>query len=165
MSFPSNSLHSFHAASPPYLQPLQRQTISHPNSNLAISLIHNLILRCELHADTVDTMSLICRSGISFSLEDVAQMSTTVRAHNFCSFHTECSVSVSGYCARDVIEVCRPSAARLELVGSFVKRGIAGGAGIDASIGHVLVVYTGSGSFGALLSEDAELLCQSCQLE
>jgi len=132
--------------------------ISTPKSNLTISLIHNLILWRELHANTVDTMSLICRSGVSFSLEDVAQMSTTVRAHNFCSVHTECSVSVSGYCARDIVEVCGPSAARLKFVRSFVQRGIAAGAGIDTSIWHVLVVYTGAGSFGTLLSEDAELL-------
>jgi hypothetical protein len=110
-------------------------------------------------------MSLICRSSVTFSLKDVTQMSTAVRAHNFCPFHTECSISVSGYCARDIIEVCGPSAARLELVGSFVERGVAASAGIDASIRHVLVIYTGAGSFGALLSEDAELLCQSCQLE
>jgi hypothetical protein len=109
-------------------------------------------------------MSFICRSGISFSLKDVAQMSTTVRANNFCPFHAECSVCVSSYCARDIIEVRGPSATRLELVGSFVERGVAAGASIDASIGHVLVVYTGAGSFGALLSEDAELLYQSCQL-
>lgn len=61
--------------------------------------------------------------------------------------------------AWDAIEVGGPSAAGLELVCRFVQRRVAGGAGVDAAGGHVLVVSTGEGAFGALLAEDSELFC------
>jgi hypothetical protein len=35
---------------------------------------------------------------------------------------------------------------------------VAGSAGVDAGARHVLVEFTGVGSFGALLADDAELL-------
>jgi hypothetical protein len=42
-------------------------------------------------------------------------------------------------------------------VGGFVEGSVAGGAGVDACGGHVLVIFAGEGSFGAFFAEDAEL--------
>ena len=103
-------------------------------------------------------MSLIGRRSISLSLEHMSQMASTVTAHDLRSLHTESAINVSRHSAGDVIEVRRPSAAGLELVGGFVERGVAGGAGVDALGGHVLVIFAGEWGFGALVAEDAELL-------
>ncbi len=129
--------------------------------NLALGLIHHLILRRELHADTVHTMSLVGRSTVSLALEDMSQMTTAVRAHDLCSRHAERAISVTSHSSRDVVEVCWPSAARLELMGSFVERGITTCAGVDARVRQVLVVFAASGHFSSLLSKDAELLWRS----
>jgi len=85
-------------------------------------------------------------------------MSSTVTTDDLGSLHTESAINVSRHSARDVIEVCRPSAAGLELVGCFVERGVTGGAGVDALGGHVLVIFAGEWGFGALVAEEAELL-------
>ena len=42
-------------------------------------------------------------------------------------------------------------------MGCFVEGCIAGGAGVDAAGGHVLVVFAGEGRFGTFFSDDAEL--------
>ncbi len=60
--------------------------------------------------------------------------------------------------AGDVVEICRPSAARLELVVCFVEWRVAAGTSVDAFLGRVLVVLAGKWSFSALLSKDAELV-------
>lgn len=90
-------------------------------------------------------------------------MAPAVTAHNLCPGHAESAVRVPRHGAGDTIEVCGPPAARFELVSGFVKRGVAGGAGVDAGGGHVLVVFTGIRGFGALFAEDAELFCETCQ--
>lgn len=141
-----------------------RQTCRHhyqllrPTLNLAIRLIYYLVLRRKLHANTIDTMSLVRRRRVSLALEHMSQMTPTVRADNLCSLHSECAIGVASDSTWDVIEVCRPSAARLELVGSFVERSITSSAGVHSSIWHVLIVFAGEGSFGALFSDYAELL-------
>lgn len=58
----------------------------------------------------------------------------------------------------DIVKIRRPSTSGLEFVGGFVKGGVAGGAGVDALVWHVLVVFAGEGGFGALLADDTELL-------
>lgn len=60
---------------------------------------------------------------------------------------------------RHRIKERRPAAARLELVGCFVERRIAGGAIVGALGREVFVVFAGEGGFGAFLADDAELLC------
>ena len=65
---------------------------------------------------------------------------------------------MSRYSAWDSIEVGGPATARLEFVGGFVEGGVAAGAGVDASGGHVFVVGAGVRGFGAFLAENAELL-------
>lgn len=61
--------------------------------------------------------------------------------------------------ARDAVEVCGPTAARLEFVGCLIQGGVAAGAGVDTVGRVVLVVFAGEGGFGAFFAEDAELFC------
>ena len=64
---------------------------------------------------------------------------------------------MSRHSAWNRIEIGRPSAAGLEFVGGFVKRGVAAGAGVDAGGGHMFVVGASVGGFGAFFTEDAKL--------
>lgn len=64
---------------------------------------------------------------------------------------------MSGNCTWDVVEVCRPTATRLEFVVRFVEGRIAASASVDSGFRHVLVVFAGKGCFGAFFAEDAEL--------
>jgi len=63
--------------------------------------------------------------------------------------------------SRHCIKERRPAAARLELVGCFVERRIAGSAVVRALGRKVFIVLAGEGGFGALLADDAELLCDT----
>lgn len=58
----------------------------------------------------------------------------------------------------NAVKVCRPATSGLELVRGLVQRCFTTGAGVHALSGQVLVVLAGSGSLGAFLAEDAELL-------
>jgi hypothetical protein len=104
-------------------------------------------------------VTLVSRSGVSLALEDVTEMATTVGADNLSTLHAEGAVGVSGYGTRDSIEEGRPAAARLELVVSLVERSLAASTGVDTLRGHVLVKVAAVGRLGALVTEDAELLC------
>ena len=55
------------------------------------------------------------------------------------------------------VEIGGPAAAGFELVGCRIERGIAAGASIDTAARHVLVIRTGIGGFGTLLTENTEL--------
>jgi hypothetical protein len=49
-----------------------------------------------------------------------------------------------------------------------VERCVTGSAGVDAGAGHVFVEFTGVGSFGSLLADDAKLFCRgnvSCRVQ
>jgi hypothetical protein len=105
-------------------------------------------------------MPLVRRRLITLALEDVSQMPATITAHDLCPRHPKRTIGVSCHCTRNAIEVCWPSAAGVELVGGFVEWGVASCAGIDALVGHVLVVFASKGSFGTLFAEDAELFCR-----
>ena len=65
---------------------------------------------------------------------------------------------MSSYCAWYRVEVRRPAAAGFKFVSRCIERGIASGASINTTAGHVLVISAGVGSFGTLFTEDAELL-------
>jgi hypothetical protein len=103
-------------------------------------------------------MPLIRRGIVTLALKHMAQVTAAIRAHNFCALHSQGVIGMASYRPGDVIKVCWPSAARLELVISSVQRCVAGGASVDASLRHVLVKFAGEWGFGSLLSEDAELL-------
>jgi hypothetical protein len=102
-------------------------------------------------------MPLICRRTISLPLENMPQVSSTVTAHNLRPLHAERAVCVSRHRAGDVVEVRGPAAAGLELVVRLVEGGVAGGAGVDAFFGRVLVVFAREGGFGAFFAENAKL--------
>lgn len=104
-------------------------------------------------------MPLVRGRRIPLSFEYMSQMASAVRAHNLRPLHAKCAICVSCDCARNVVKVRRPAAARLEFVVGFVKRRVAAGAGIDAVCGHVLVVLAAEGGFGAFFTEDSELFC------
>ena len=137
----------------------------HPISQLDISdltislLVHDWVFRRELHANTIYTMSLICGRIVTLALKYMAQMATAIRAYDFCALHAQGVIGMACYCAWDVVKVCWPSAARLELVLCRVQRCVAGSASVDATLRHVFVKFAGVGGFGSLMSEDAELLC------
>lgn len=105
-------------------------------------------------------MPFIGRRIESFSLEDVTQVSSAVRADDLCARHAKGAILVAGHGAWDGVEVCRPAAARLELVVGLVERCAAPCASVDTLGRVVLVIFTGARGLGALLSEDAELLCK-----
>ena len=52
-----------------------------------------------------------------------------------------------------------PPAPALKLLLGGVEGCFAAGAGVDALLRGVLVVFAGEGGFGALFAEDAELFC------
>lgn len=58
----------------------------------------------------------------------------------------------------DVVKISWPSTARLELVIRLVEWRVACSTCVNAGVWHVLVVLAGAWSFGALLSDDSELL-------
>jgi len=119
--------------------------------------IRRLVVLVELQTNTVDTMPFIRRRSISLSLEHMSQMSTTIRADNLRSLHTEGAVGVASHSPRDGVEVSGPPASRLKLMVCFVEWCFAAGAGVDALIRHVLVILACERGLGAFLAKNAEL--------
>lgn len=102
-------------------------------------------------------MSLIRGRRVPLALEDMAQVTTTVGAHNLDALHAESAIGVSCDGAGDAVKVRGPSAARLEFVVGLVDRRVAPRAGVDAVVGEELVVFAGVRGFSAFVAEDAEL--------
>ena len=129
---------------------------------LNLTLFHRILL-LKSQTDTIDTVPLIRRRGIPLSLKNMSQMPSALTTHDLRPRHPKSTIRMSRHSAGDSVKVGRPSAARLEFVGGFVKRSIAAGAGIDAGGGHVFVVGAGVRGFGAFFAENAELFwgCRS----
>lgn len=133
------------------------------NHLFGLSVTRLWIILTELQRDAVYAVSLICWCWVSLSLENVSQMTSTVAANNFRSLHAEGAVSVSGHCTWNGIEICGPATTALEFVFSLVQRSVAAGAGVNALLGHMLVIFTSKWCLCALLTQDAELfLVQNC---
>ena len=115
------------------------------------------ILR-KLDTNTINTVPLIRRCRISFSLEHVPQMPTAIRADDLRPRHTKRVILMPRHSARQGVEIRGPSAAGREFVGGLVKRRTAASALVDAAGRGVFVVFACSGRLGAFLAEDAELL-------
>ena len=64
---------------------------------------------------------------------------------------------MSGHSAWDAVEVCRPSAARFELVIGFVEWRAAASTSVDTGFRLMFVIFPSKGGFCAFLAEDAEL--------
>ena len=103
-------------------------------------------------------MPLVDRIVVPLPLEYMSQVTPAVAAYDLCPGHAERAVGVSCDGAGNVVVVRGPAAAGLELMVGFVERRVAGSAGVDALVGHVLVVLAGEGGFGALFTNDAELV-------
>lgn len=102
-------------------------------------------------------MTLICGSRVSLALKHMAEMTSAVGTDNLRSLHAKCAVHMSGHSTGDRIKVCRPTAARLELVVGGIKRGIAAGAVVNTFGRVMVIVFTSAGAFSSLLAEDSEL--------
>lgn len=61
------------------------------------------------------------------------------------------------------VEVSRPSATRFKFVACSVQGSVAGGASVDASFGHVLVIFASEWRFSAFFAYDAELFYKKCK--
>lgn len=102
-------------------------------------------------------MALIRRRWESLSLENMAQVAAAVGADNFGSDGAKASVLVPGNRAGDAIKICRPTAARVELVRRLVERRIACSAGVGTLLGVVLIKLSSAGGLSSLFSENPEL--------
>lgn len=107
-------------------------------------------------------MALIRRRRESLSLENMTQVAAAVGADNFGSDGAEASVLVPGNRARDAIKICRPAAARLELVCCLVERCVACRASVGALLGVMLIKFSSARGFSSLFSENPELRCGHC---
>lgn len=103
--------------------------------------LDGLILRREIQTDTIDTMAFVRRGGEALTLEDVAQMTATVRADDFNTRHPQAAVFVASHGPRDAVEVGGPSTAGLELRVGLVEGCVAPRTGVDTFAGVVLVVF------------------------
>jgi hypothetical protein len=126
---------------------------------LCIQSLALLILGTKVDADTVHAMPLILGVAKPLALEDVAQMTSAVVAHNLRPHHAQARVWSLANSTRYCIPKGRPSTARIELMVGLVERCVAAGARVHAGIGVVLVVCARAGHFCTLLTENAELLC------
>lgn len=103
-------------------------------------------------------MSLVRGRGKALAFKHVAQVTSTVGAHNLGAHRKHGTVLVAHDGARDAVKVGRPATAAAEFVGGLVKGSVATGACVDALGRVVLVVLACAGHFGAFLAKDAELL-------
>lgn len=94
-----------------------------------------------------------CRE--TFSLENMPQMAPTSITNNLNP--VSICIHIPSNRSRDSIKKRRPSTSTRELGIRGVKGCMTGSTGVD-SWGAVLVVFTGVGAFGALLTEDSELV-------
>jgi hypothetical protein len=135
-----------------YLQPLSHR----PLRGLGGSFF--LVLGAKVDGDAVHTMPLILGIPKLFAFEDMAQVPSTVVAHDLRPHHAEPGIRALANSIRERVPEGRPAAAGVELVVGLVERRAAAGAGVHAGVGVVLVELAGAGRFGSFLAEDAELL-------
>lgn len=146
--------------------------LEHPPPPWTVSPLSLLLLRLPTTRNgiivvkpqryTIDAMPLIRRRVIPLPLENMPQVSAAVGAYDLRPRHAERAVCMSRHGAGDIVEVCGPSTAGFELVVGFVEGRVAGGAGVDAGFGHVLVVFARERRFGAFFADYAELFCVAC---
>jgi len=117
-----------------------------------------LVLRRKVETDAVHTVSLVGRRGIALSLENMAEMTSAIGTDNFGSCHSKRVVCVPSDGTGDAVKVGRPTTAGLELMVCLVQRRIATCARVDSMIRGELIVLSGEWSFGALLSQNSELV-------
>lgn len=102
-------------------------------------------------------MSLISRSIVTLSLEDMTQMTVTVGTDHFCSGHSKRLVDIELESARDGFVEGWPTTRASKLGLGGVQRSITS----STVVGTVVksgVVRAGMGSLGTLFSQNPELL-------
>ena len=70
-------------------------------------------------------MSLICRCRVSFSFENVSEMTPALGAYDLRPCHAKGAVGMSGDSTRDAVVVGRPAAARFEFMIGTVEGSLA----------------------------------------
>lgn len=115
-----------------------------------------ILLEPQTHA--IHTVSLIRRRRKPLALKDMTQMTSAVTAHDFRAFHPKRSISVSRHRTGNRIEVGGPTTAGFELMRRLVQRRITAGAAVDTLGGIVRIIFAGARTFGALFTENSELL-------
>ena len=108
-------------------------------SCLRLTLRRRIIL-IKLQTDTIDTMSLVCRGWIAFSLENMTQMTPAIATYDFCPLHSRASICMASHSAGEAVKVRGPTASRFEFVRSLVQRCVAASACVDSAAGKVVVV-------------------------
>lgn len=132
-----------------------------PRALQSFPLLPTILLRTKVNTNTINTMSLILRIPKPLPLKNMPQMPSTVITHNLRPHHAKARIRALAHRARHRVPESRPPAPGVEFVVCFVERGFAAAAGVDARGGVVLVVGAGAGGFGALLTEDSELLWET----
>lgn len=156
----SGTIYQIYFTTPSPVHTTQQHTPSHTNArhqNLTPPLL--LLLIREPQTNTINTMPLILLPPEPLPLEHMPQVPPAVRARNLRPHHAQRAVLEALHRAGERLEVGGPPAVRVELLRGLVQRRGAAGAGVGAGGGVVLVVVAGAGGLGALLAEDAELLC------
>lgn len=104
-------------------------------------------------------MSFIRRGRESFARKNMTEMTTAVATHNLCSLHSKSAIRMPGHSSGDRIEIRGPTTTGLEFMVGCVKGRVTAGAGIDTLGWVVGVILPCTGTFGALFTQDSELLC------
>jgi len=102
---------------------------------------------------------LVSWRWVSLTLEHMAEMTATVCAYDLGPLHAKTTVNMSRHCTWYSVVERRPSTSALELLLGGVERRLAASAGVDTGRRGVLVVLAAERGFGALFTENAELLC------
>lgn len=102
-------------------------------------------------------MTLVSGRIVSFSLEDMTEVTAACCAGNFYPGHTVRAVFVSRYRARYSVKKGWPAATAVKLGRALVQRGVATRTRVDTLIFEVLVLAS-TCRLSPLLTEDTELL-------
>jgi hypothetical protein len=131
---------------------------SKPPSSLSllILLILFLLLRLKLDRQTIHTMPLI-RCSKLLSLEHMSQMPSTVTTRNLCPHHSICRISVSFHRPRNLSVKRRPSTTTTKLTVRS-ENGVATSTAFIHSFFIEFIIFSSTGWFSALLSQDVEFL-------
>lgn len=131
----------------------------------------------KLETNTIDTVALISWVIITFSFEDVTEMTATCRASYFCSYHTHRAILVPCHSSRNSIKLIqesalipltrhvyrlgtyigRPTASRVKFVLTRIQRCTAPCTFVH-SFRFVMIVFPCTWHFSPLLPQYVELL-------
>lgn len=117
----------------------------------------------EIERYRVNAVAFISWCAETLSFEYVTKVTSAGVANDLCANHAKGYVLVTTYSARDSIEESRPATSTIKLRGTGVQRGSTPSAFVN-SLALEFLVLSGAGRFGALLTQDAELLLSEYSL-